>query len=282
MAALEGEIKTPFGQVQKKTAVIIGGGLVLILGIVWYRSKKASDAAASVAAAGQSEINPATGYPYGSAEDAAAMAAQADYISAGGGGVGGSGGGGSAGQPGFTSNGQWAQAAVQYMQAEGLVEDPAQLSHALGVYITGKPATELDAGLIAQAIAFQGYPPITGPSGYPPSINTSPIVTDPPDNDDDEHPPVGGNRLPAPSGFHDTGAQWPDALELQWAGVPGAASYKVHDGFSGDNERNVGNVTGIMVRGLVHDGTYFNQVAAVDSAGVTGNWSPVLTSHTKK
>lgn len=274
MAGLDGSVKVPvFGEVPKKTALLVGGGIALLVGIMYYRGKKASAAAASVAAAGSSEINPATGFAYGSPEDAAAMAAQAAYVTPGGVGTG---GGGSPGQPtGFTSNGQWAQAAEQYMQAEGLIAEPTALASALGKYITGRQANALDQDLIHQAIAFQGFPPISGPNGYPPSINTStdPVPTPPPT----QTPPAG--KLPAPTGFRNSSpGTWKDSLMYEWNAVPGAVDYEIHeDGGS----RRTGNTTGIMRYGLIHNGTYWAQIAAIDSNGVVGNWTPLLKAVTK-
>lgn len=174
MAGLEGTIKTPIGEVSKKTALIAGVGAIAILGIIWWRTKSTENLASS---AGASEINPATGYPYGSPEDAAAMAAQANYITPTTGSAGGGAGGYPLGGIGFVNNAQWVQAVIEYMTTAGLVEDPTALSAALGVYITGSPATSTQQSLIEQAIAAQGFPPLSGPSGYPPSINTAPAVT---------------------------------------------------------------------------------------------------------
>ena len=199
MSMLEGAVKTPFGEVSKKTAVLVGAGLLGLLGIMYYRSRQAK--AASATAGANTGIDPATGYTYGTAEDATALAAQSSYITPTGGG---GGGGGGTGNTGFTSNGQWAQAAEQYMQAEGLIVDASALSSALGKYITGKPASETDINLINQAIAFQGYPPVAGPSGYPPSINTAPVQPPPTDTTPPptETPPT--NTPPAP----DTSPLW--------------------------------------------------------------------------
>lgn len=272
MAGLEGTIQTPFGAVQKKTALLIGGGAILIMGIVWYRTKQQNDAALS-ASAGAAEINPATGYPFGSAEDAAAMAAQAAYIFPESGGNSGGGGGGYPQNTGFTNNGQWAQAAIQYMQGQGLIEDPSQLSAALGKYLAGQPAGDANTkSLIEQAIAFQGYPPLAGPNGYPPSINTGNPVTPP------TTPPT-STQLPAPTGFRDTGRVWRDHLEYHWNAVPGAARYRFSDG---SKTWDVGNVTGVMRGGLVPDGSYYTQIAAIDANGVVGKYSGTLLSHTKR
>lgn len=182
--ALEGTIKTPLGTVQKKTALILGGGVAVIIGIAYWRQKQIGDQTVTTA---EAEINPATGYPYGSPEDAAALAAQAAYVSPPANG-GGGGGGGSGSIPvsnaGYTTNQEWSNAVVQNLTGNGLVENPQQLSVALGHYLTGAYAPDPEPSLIAQAIAAEGYPPIAGTTGYPPSINRTPPqtgTTKPPD-----------------------------------------------------------------------------------------------------
>lgn len=173
--ALEGTIKTPLGEVSKKNAAIIGG-IVVAMGVyVWYRGRQ--QAQASIAAAGASEIDPATGYPYGSAEDAAALAAQGNYISPGGGGVGG--GGSSIPTPNtgpgtFTSNAQWSQYAQSYLTGNGQVSDAGALSAALGKYLAGQAVTANESILIHMATGIAGLPPVSGATGFPPSINTTP------------------------------------------------------------------------------------------------------------
>jgi hypothetical protein len=176
MAGLEGTVNTPFGPVKKKTGLIIVGGAVLILGIAYYRSKKAGDAAAIASAGASVGVDPATGFLYGSPEDAAALANQGSYVTPGGGGGGASvGGSGTVPTTGFATNGAWSQAAIQYMQAQGLIEDATMLSAALGRYLAGSPLSPTDKSLVEQAIAFQGLPPVPGTGGYPPSINTAPV-----------------------------------------------------------------------------------------------------------
>jgi LysM repeat protein len=68
------------------------------------------------------------------------------------------------------------------MTANNLVVDPAQLSAALGKYITGTYIDPSSAAysLVQQAISVQDYPPIAGANGYPPAINTHPATTTPP------------------------------------------------------------------------------------------------------
>lgn len=176
---LSGTIKTPLGTVSKTNAAIAGGLVAVLVGVVWYRQKK-NASPYDPTAAGTAEINPATGYPFGSVEDAAAMARQAQYVSPGGsvGGSGGGGGGsiGSGATPRFTNNGEWSQYVILYMSENDLIDDPSMLSAALGKYLAGQPVTTEQTSLIEQAIAIADKPPLAGSTGYPPSINTSPTA----------------------------------------------------------------------------------------------------------
>lgn len=185
--ALEGTIKTPFGTMEKKTALIIGGVGVGLAGIVWWREKQSGGLISNANATG--EIDPATGFPYGSQDDLNALAAQ-ESLTGTGIGVGGNAGGSASIPPGgttggaFTTNGEWSQDVIAYMTSNNLVEDPTQLSTALGRYLTGAFVDpDKDAALVSliqQAIAVKGYPPVAGPNGFPPAINTHPGTSGPP------------------------------------------------------------------------------------------------------
>lgn len=188
--ALEGTFTTPVGPIQKKTGLIVLGLAVAIMGYSYYRAKKQSAVAASGANTG---IDPATGFAYGSAEDAAALAAQTSYVTP----TAGSGSGSaSGGYPpvgtGFVNNAAWTQAVLQYGQSQGLLVDSTPMSTALGRYIAGEPVGADQQALIDQAVAWEGYPPISGPTGYPPHVNTTPATT-PPDGG-------GGGGTPPPAG----------------------------------------------------------------------------------
>jgi len=92
-------------------------------------------------------------------------------------------------------------------------------------------------------------------------------------------PDTPGTTLVAPTGVHTVNDRvWQNFLELHWDPVPGAVSYVVRG--AGD-DRNVPLVTGTMVGGLVHNGSYFLSVAAKDSAGNVGPFSQPTNSHTK-
>lgn len=184
------------GKPVKKQTVFIATGAVVILGVAVYRYRKqqssATNAAAAAAAAAQApgtgagtsdQIDPATGFAYGSAEDAAALTAQSGYNSPFGVPSGTSYlvGGASSGFPGgggFVSNAQWAQAAEDYL-VNTAGADATTVGNALGKYITGGTLDATMTAIVNQAIAFEGYPPVGGPDGYPPSIRTAPVTVPP-------------------------------------------------------------------------------------------------------
>lgn len=177
------------GKPFNKTLVIGGVGIVLVAGVYYYRKNKASSAAqASVNAAGSSAIDPATGYPYGSAEDAAALSAQDNYQDpstlGGYGYTGYAGGSGSgvfgSGQPGsFNNNAEWAQFVENY-EINNMGGDAPTVGNAIGKYITGQSLTDPMVSIVQSAIAIGGYPPVSGPNGNPPGYITgssSPVPT---------------------------------------------------------------------------------------------------------
>lgn len=216
--ALEGTIKTPLGPVQKKTALIIGGGIVILGAIVWMRQRNAASEPVDL---GDTPINPATGYPYGSAEDAAALAEQGRYVSPP---IPPSQGGSGNIPPsnvGFTTNGAWVQAVIEYMMSNDLVTDSSKLSEALGKYITGAYVNDGEVSLVQQAIAVQGYPPLAGKNGYPPSLNRTPVTTTPP-------PTTTPPKVTAPgaiSGRVSTPGK--TSIGVRFTGAKGASSYQV-------------------------------------------------------
>lgn len=211
MAGLEGTIKTPLGVVQKKTALIFVGGVVVLGGIVWYRQKQLGGAPAD-ATAQEAAINPATGYPYGSPEDAAALESQSAYVSP----TIPTGGGSNVptSNVGFSSNGQWTQAVVEYFNTNVSGTDIGLLTAALGKYVTGAYVNDSEVSLVQQAIAAQGYPPIAGQSGYPPSLNRT-APTGPP------------AAMTAPKNIKALRVD-KKGVSLDWDALSGAKGYKVY------------------------------------------------------
>lgn len=244
MAGLEGTVKTPLGPVQKKTALYIVFGVAVLGGIVYYRHKQTGGTVDSTATT-DAEIDPATGYPYGSPEDAAALAAQGNYVSPPAGGTGGGGSSIPTGGIGYVSNGAWVQGVIEYMTSNGLVEDPTALSAALGKYITAGyvvPGSNEDS-LITQAIAVQGYPPISGPSGMPPAINRNPPTT----GGGTTTPSPTATNLPGPTGLKATRVD-KNGVALDWNPVAGAIGYQTY--VSGKQSGNTVLYSNAYVSGL--------------------------------
>jgi hypothetical protein len=208
------KVKVPgIGQMDKRLVI---GGVAAAAGLGVYAYRKNQQAAASTPA--PSQIDPATGEPYGSAQDAAALQAQSDFISPGGGGGGGS---GASTLPqtsqGFTSNSQWSQAAQDYLVAN-TGGDAGVIGAALGVYIGGQPATAAQKTIIEQAIAFQGLPPVAGLAGFPPSIRDAAAPAPQPT-------PVVAKALATPHLY--ILKYYTSNAMLGWDPVPHAAFYRV-------------------------------------------------------
>lgn len=166
-------IKLPgFGPTSKTTVYVLGGGLALLVGIVWYRSKHVASAGDTTQTT-QAQNDPATGYPYGSPQDAAALAGQASYVAP----VPATGGAPTASA--FTTNGQWSQAAEEYL-VNNTGADANTVGNALGKYITGQALSADQVQIVESAIAFTGYPPVNGPDGHPPSYRTAVAPPTPP------------------------------------------------------------------------------------------------------
>lgn len=266
MTFAEGSIKTPVGTISKKTALWAGVGTGVLALLVWYRKRQNTSAAADTTG----EINPATGYVYGSAEDAQALEAQANYHSPSGSA---GGGGGSSVSTGFTSNSQWAQAVVQYMTDNSTVVDPSQLQEALGKYLTGAPVTDTQKNLIEQAIAVQGYPPIAGTTGYPPAINQSPT----------SGTTTTTSKPGTVTGLHVTNASSGE-IDLTWNAVQGATRYEIYriataGAAKGQgSERVVSYDTNVKIYPLAGKTTYRFDVYALNAAGSSAAVSVTATT----
>lgn len=177
-------IKLPgIGETKKRTVYIAGGVLVVAVGVYYWRNRgstAATDTTGTTDTTSMSDqIDPATGYVYGSAEDQSALIGQQQY------GAVGSGGGTSGGSvlpetpTGFTNNAQWSDSVEDYL-ANTVGMDATTVQAALGKYITGGQATAAQEAIIDQGIAHAGYPPVSGVNGYPPSIRTAPATSPPP------------------------------------------------------------------------------------------------------
>lgn len=258
---MDGTIKLPvFGKVKKAYAGA-GAAVLLVLAILWYRNRHASSAAAPAQAGQQTDpagnvgtIDPATGYVYGSPQDQAALAASAGTSAdlSGGGGGGGSDIIGydsngnpvygtstsdqvSSGPP-FSSNAAWSQYAISALEGNGY--DAASVTSDLGAYLAGSQVTAAQKDVIDAAIAVAGYPPVSGPNGYPPSINlTGSTAGGGPSGASSGSGSSSGTttgRLAQPQGIRLV-LQYTNSVRLQWDEVPGATGYVVQAKLGGDN-----------------------------------------------
>lgn len=217
---MDGNVKVPIIGSQKKKYVYIGGGLIaVIFGYAAYRAHQARLAATTTTTT-QGEIDPSTGFVYGTPEDAQALAALQAYQTPS---ANTPGGGGDVGTGStiiqFVSNAQWSQAAHDFLVNTAGLDAPT-VSAALGKYLTGSPVTEAQHSIAEQAIAAEGLPPVSGTDGFPPSIRTGAPVTNPP-------PAV---RLKAPRLI--VGSKAAHSAVLHWAPIPGATAYHIHNGAS--------------------------------------------------
>lgn len=273
---LNGTVKTPLGDVKKKTAMYAGIGGLGLLGVVWYRNKQAASAAASSSSTSTGTdqgTDPQTGYAYGSPEDIAALQQ-----------MGASGLGGDYGYPysggfpnpggynpnptptgpgTFTNNAEWAQYAEDYL-ANTVGGDAATIGNALGKYITGQPVDDTMVSVINQAIAFAGYPPIAGPNGNPPGFNHQ---ATPGGGSGKAHNPVTGLKI-IDFGF--------TSLTIAWDPAANATGYliQVYDGSKKVTSMNT-TATNARIRNLRGNTNYRITVwarpsGAAPNASVTG------------
>lgn len=246
----EGTISLPGIGKTKKIYVYAGAGVVLVLAVMWYRNRNAATAAPAVAdqtdpAGNTGTIDPATGYVYGSPQDEAALSASAGTGTSD---LGGSGGGSTSDQvsngPPFTSNAAWSQYSIATLEASGY--DAATVTADLGAYLAGGQVTTTEQDTINAAIAVAGYPPVSGPNGYPPSINLAGTTAGggpsgaSSGSGSSSGTPAGGStggtagRLSQPQGVRLV-LQNTTSVRLQWSEVPGATGYVVQAKKGGDN-----------------------------------------------
>lgn len=105
--------------------------------------------------------------------------------------------GSTGGIPAYTTNGQWSQAAEDYL-VQTVGGNANTIAAALGKYVNGQALTSDQMSVIEQAIAFVGYPPQNGPEGYPPHMKSQ--ATPPPPGNTATVPRVTG--YPAGEAFN--------------------------------------------------------------------------------
>jgi hypothetical protein len=184
-----GTVKVPVVGPEKKSTVMLFGvaGVGVIIYAIMAKKKAAAAAAAASSASPVSAAftDPAgnqcaapdasTGYCPGTPED---ISAQEQLSGSGSYGMG-SGYGSSVsslgGQsinnavPVFTNNGAWGTYVEQMLGSNG----SDSIAAAVAKYLAGASLTTDQATVAEEAIAIANYPPVSGPGGFPPSMNTS-------------------------------------------------------------------------------------------------------------
>jgi LysM repeat protein len=143
----------------------VGVWIVILVG-VWYVVKKrqggGSGGGAQTDPAGNvGTVDPKTGFVYGSSQDQSALGAQ----SAGDGGTGSSSSSGSTVAGQYTTNAEWARAAINLLVAQGI--DPTEANTAIEQFISSQTLTvqqQADVNLAIQALGAPPDPPNPGGS----------------------------------------------------------------------------------------------------------------------
>jgi hypothetical protein len=259
------DVKIPgIGNVDSKW-VWAGGALVLgIAGYAWWRQGAA--AAAEAAEESADYTTDAAGeevYPYGTAyaTDYAYDSAFPSYV-----------------PPSFgvnttvqstrpTTNSEWTQAAVEWLESVGTEANLA--SAAVARYLLRECLSSTQADIVRQAVAGLGPPP-TGTF----SIITCPAGPAAPPGGSPAAPP--GATLPGPGGLRKIGASR-TTLAMTWNTVAGAAGYRVYRAGVGTN---VGASTDnhVTIGGLRPNTTYKIHVRAVGADGVYSQKSSAVVS----
>lgn len=241
--------KATIGGIKKQYVYAGGAVLVIVVGVVYFRSKSQSqatnstgtvtDPAGNVCAA----LSPSSGYCPGTPEDLA----YAGNTATGSGGLVGSdsssfvggqiigydqygnpiyssnSGQGNTGPGTFTNNANWTQAAITQLTNNDPNANPGTISAALALYINGEDVgSDANRSIVEQAIAVMGYPPVSGTSGNPPGIVQKNQGTGGTGNP----PPVAKSATNPVKGLRKGTVNF-DNFDVLWDASPNATGYTV-------------------------------------------------------
>lgn len=207
-----GGIKTALG---KKIGPLPAGVWIVIAVVIFYyaskRQKGGAEGGQETDPAGNvGQIDPATGYVYGSPEDRAALGGGSSSL----GSDTDTGTGGSTISGGYADNNAWAVAAINYLVSIGV--DATSANAAITQFLASQTLTPQQQGEVNLAIQRLGAPPSPPePGGSPP-----PVVTPPSSSTYATNPP---------SGFTTTSVT-ANSVGLKWNATTNAASYTVRWG----------------------------------------------------
>lgn len=210
-----GSFKGAFSKKIGPLPAVVWIGLAIVIFYYVNRKKGTGSGGDQTDSAGNvGQIDPKTGYVYGSAEDAAALGQASSGLGTGT--DSGTGGSTVAGQ--YADNQAWAVAAINYLVSIGV--DATSANAAVTQFLGSQTLTPTQQGEINLVIQRLGSPPSPPePGGSPP-----PIVTPPSSSTYATNPP---------SGFTTSGATG-STIGAKWNAAVNAASYTLYWGTTAD------------------------------------------------
>ena len=255
--------------------VWLGAGLALML---YLQHRNKSVAGQGTDPAGNTgQINPQTGYVYGSPEDKAAQASNAGTTTE-------TSSSASTVAGKYVDNNAWARAAINYLVGIGI--DPSQANEAIQQYLSSQQTTTAQQADVNEAIQALGPPPdLPGPVGTAPG----PVVTPPPGPKPPPPPPPGGKPPPTyasnpPHGFTVT-RRTKTSISLKWNKVAHATGYTVryaqHKGGPYHTATTSASKTSVTIGNLKPNNAYYFEVWA-DPRKAGAPYAGAILGHTAK
>ena len=203
------------GALTKKIGPLPAAAWIVIAVVVFYyvsKRQKAGGAGGDQtdSAGNVGQIDPKTGYVYGSAEDAAALGQSSSGLGT----SSDSGTGGSTVSGQYADNNSWAVAAINYLVSIGV--DATSANTAITQFLASQTLTTQQQGEVNLAIQRLGAPP----SPPEPGGSTPPVVTPPNASTNASNPPTGFTTTSVTS----------SAVGLKWNAATNAVSYTVRWG----------------------------------------------------
>ena len=259
--------------------VWMGAGLVIWLYLQKKQSTGSSTASATGATAGQ--IDPATGYSYGTSQDQLALAnlASGSLDSSSGGGSTSTSGSTTAGA--YATNQAWGEAAINYLVARGI--DPTTANQAIQLWLSSQTLTsdqQADVNLVVQAIGSPPQPPA------PSTTNPTPVQTSGNGTATNATNPVTGVAAGNITGTA-ISLKWNQAANatgytISYGVAPNATTYTTSTGLQQDSNAGTDNAqNGITIGNLTPGTTYSFKVQATPASSGAA-WSDSTTVTTSK
>lgn len=252
---MAGTVKVPGVGEVKKTYVWIGAAATAgILAVAYYRHRNAANAAAANAATpvtgdtsqyDPNAIDPNTGLTYAQEAASGQIGAQEGGVSGYGGSYYGSGNivgydqygmpiysTGIAGNNVYNTNADWATAAENQLQAQGV--DYQTAANAISRILAGLSVTSQQQDLFMEAVGQLGQPP----QGYPKPIKLQNAPTGPGSPSGSAAPPGAASMAANPPGNLHVVQVSTNFAEIQWNAVANAKSYTVKSSPGGQFSTN--------------------------------------------